>query len=115
MNYGERLASYERRGFRPDAAAVNVLIEAALQALFSHFPEQFVFFGGSSLVLFYGSQRHSADLDLWLNASPPNHDQLVAVLRPNLTEAAEALGYSTLSIEPSAVLGEVRCNTSLHH
>ena len=107
MNIGQRLASYLDRGFRPEAAAVNVPIEAALQALFSQFPEHFVFFGGSSLVLFYGSQRHSADLDLWLKSEPPNHQELIAAVQPNLEEAAEALGYSALSIETATPLGDV--------
>jgi hypothetical protein len=90
MNYGDRLAYYQDRGFRPDAAAINVFI------------------GGASLVLFYGSQRHSADLDLWLNsAQAPRHEDIIAVLQPNLTEAAEALGYSTLSIQTATPLGEV--------
>jgi predicted nucleotidyltransferase component of viral defense system len=64
MNIAERLARYEERGFSRENAAVNVLIEEALQVLFSSFPDTFVFFGGASLVLFYASPRHSGDLDL---------------------------------------------------
>jgi len=107
MNYGERLTHYEERGFRHHAAAINVLIEAALEALFSHFHEQFVFFGGSSLVLFYGSQRHSSDLDLWLKSEPPNPQEFIAILQPVLTEAAEALGYSDLAIQTETPRGDV--------
>jgi hypothetical protein len=107
MNYGQRLASYEGRGFRSDAAATNVLIEAALEALFSHFPERFVFIGGASLVLFYGSQRHSADLDLWLSAEAPGQEEIIAVLQPVLKEVAEALGYPNMSVGAVAPLGDV--------
>jgi hypothetical protein len=108
MDYSERLASYEERGFRSDAAAVNVLIEVTLQALFSHFPEQFVFIGGASLVLFYGSKRHSADLDLWLaSAQAPRHEELLAVIQPSLTDAAQALRHSSVSIKTATPLGEV--------
>ena len=108
MNYGERLATYEDRGFRSDAAGVNVLIEAALQALFSRFREQFVFIGGASLVLFYGSQRHSADLDLWLaSKQAPSDEEVIAVIQPGLTEAAQALRYGSLSVKTANQLGEV--------
>ena len=64
MNIAERLAKYEERGFGREIAAVNVLLEETLQILFASFPDSFVFFGGASLVLFYGSPRHSGDLDL---------------------------------------------------
>jgi len=108
MNYGERRATYEIRGFRPDAAAVNVLIEVALEALFSTFPEQFVFIGGASLVLFYGSQRHSADLDLWLNSGEaPTPEDICAALQPRVSEASEALGYSRISITSATPFGDV--------
>lgn len=108
MNIAGRLARYEDRGFRREAAAVNVLIEAALQALFSRFSHLFVFFGGASLVLFYGSQRHSADLDLWLSPTePPNQQEIISVLQSPLEEVAGALGFSGLTIEPVTPLGEV--------
>ncbi len=67
MNIAARLARFEDRGFNRETAAVNVLLEQALQALLSAFPDTFVFFGGASLVLFYGSPRHSGDLDLLIS------------------------------------------------
>lgn len=63
MNIAGRLAKYEERSFTRGTAAVNVLLEEVLQILFSSFPDTFVFFGGASLVLFYGSPRHSA---IWI-------------------------------------------------
>lgn len=79
MNIAARLAKYEMRGFARETAAVNVLLEEALQALFLNFPNTFVFFGGASLVLFYGSPRHSGDLDLLLcAATPPSADRFNA-------------------------------------
>jgi hypothetical protein len=108
MNIGERRTQYETRGFRRESAAVNVLIEAALQALFAQFPDRFVFIGGASLVLFYGSQRHSADLDLWLNPTErPNQQEIIAVVQSPLKEVAEALGLPGLTVEAAAPLGEV--------
>jgi predicted nucleotidyltransferase component of viral defense system len=107
MNIAERLAKYEQRGFSCETAAVNVLLEEALQVLFSSFPDTFVFFGGASLVLFYGSPRHSGDLDLLVNAEvPPSVDQLRQVLERPLRAAAETLGILELGIEPTRTTGE---------
>ena len=64
MDIASRVAKYEERGFTPERAQVNVLMEAAAFAIFRDFPEAFVLFGGASLVLFHESMRHSADLDL---------------------------------------------------
>lgn len=67
----ERLEVYKGRGFPSETAAVLVLIEEALHTLFSVFPDTFVLFGGATLVLFYGSQRHSADIDLLVDSERP--------------------------------------------
>src|ERR1039458_2618641 len=100
MNIAGRLSAYEKRGFSRETAAVNVLLEEALQVLFSSFPDTFVFFGGASLVLFYGSPRHSGDLDLLVSAeAPPSVDQLTQVLEQPLRAAAETLGILELGIE----------------
>jgi len=45
MNIAARLARFEDRGFSRETAAVNVLLEQALQVLLSAFPDTFVFFG----------------------------------------------------------------------
>lgn len=86
--------SNEQRGFSRETAAVNVLLEETLQILFSSFPDTFVFFGGASLVLFYGSPRHSGDLDLLINTeTPPSADELQKVLEQPLRAAAETLAF----------------------
>ncbi len=64
MTLAERLKNFQDRGFRAETAAVLVLIEEALHSLFASFRDTFVLFGGATLVLFYGSQRHSGDIDL---------------------------------------------------
>jgi predicted nucleotidyltransferase component of viral defense system len=90
MNIAERVEHYEKRGFARETAAVNVLLEEALQILLSSFPDTFIFFGGASLVLFYGSPRHSGDLDLLVSADkPPNADELQRALEQPLREASE--------------------------
>ena len=107
MNIAERLAKYEQRGFSREIAAVSVLLEEALQILFSSFPDTFIFFGGASLVLFYGSPRHSGDLDLLISAeTPPSADKLRSVLEQPLRAAAEALGFAAPTIEPARTTGE---------
>lgn len=107
MNIAERLTKYEQRGFSRETAAINVLLEEALQVLFSSFPDTFVFFGGASLVLFYGSPRHSGDLDLLVSTeTPPSVDQLRQVLEQPLRAAAETLGILELGIEPARTTGE---------
>jgi hypothetical protein len=107
MNIAERLATYEKRGFARETAAVNVLIEEALEILLSSFPDTFIFFGGASLVLFYGSPRHSGDLDLLVSAeSPPSADELQQVLEQPLRAAGETLGFPELTIEPARTAGE---------
>lgn len=99
MNLAERVAKYEERGFDRDTASINVLLEEALQVLFVKFPQAFVFFGGASLVLFYGSSRHSGDLDLLVNTeNPPSAALLSEALTKPLNETGEALGFAAVSI-----------------
>src|SRR5271165_2047865 len=107
MNIAERLANYEKRGFGSETAAVNVLLEETLQILLSSFPDTFIFFGGASLVLFYGSPRHSGDLDLLVSAeTPPGADELQRSLEQPLRAAGGTLGFSELTIEPARAAGE---------
>lgn len=107
MNIAQRLATYEERGFPLETAAVIVLLEEALQVLLSTFPDTFIFIGGASLVLFYGSPRHSGDLDLLVIAdTPPSADELRRLLEQPLRVAGETLGFSELTIEPARTAGE---------
>lgn len=107
MNIAERLANYEKRGFGSETAAVNVLLEETLQILLSSFPDTFIFFGGASLVLFYGSPRHSGDLDLLVSAeTPPGADELQRSLEQPLRAVGGTLGFSELTIEPARAAGE---------
>ena len=78
MTLAERLKNFEDRGFRAETAAVLVLIEEALHSLFTSFADTFVLFGGATLVLFYGSQRHSGDIDLLPNCDEiPNAETMI--------------------------------------
>jgi hypothetical protein len=107
MNIAERVEQYEKRGFARETAAVNVLLEEARQILLSSFPDTFIFFGGASLVLFYGSPRHSGDLDLLVIAEkPPNADELQRALQQPFRAATETLGFSQMTIEPVRSIGE---------
>src|SRR5260221_5108164 len=71
MNLQARIDRYKERGFQQVEAEILVLIEESAAALFTAFPEQFILFGGATLVLFYESPRLSRDLDLL--ASPCLH------------------------------------------
>ena len=107
MNIAARQAKYEDRGFSRETAAINVLLEETLSILFLAFPDTFVLFGGASLVLFYDSPRHSGDLDLLTTVdAPPSAIEIEAALRRPLSEAAETLGFSDLTIEPARAAGE---------
>jgi hypothetical protein len=78
MTLAERLKNFEDRGSRAQTAAVLVLIEETLHSLFTSFPDTFVLFGGATLVLFYGSQRHSGDIDLLPNCDDtPNAEAII--------------------------------------
>ena len=76
-----------------------VLIEEALHSLFTSFADTFVLFGGATLVLFYGSQRHSGDIDLLPNCDEiPNAETMIDSISPALGEVAQALGLAPLAI-----------------
>jgi Nucleotidyl transferase AbiEii toxin, Type IV TA system len=78
MTIAERLKNFEDRRFRAETAAVLVLIGEALHSLFTSFADTFVLFGGATLVLFYGSQRHSGDIDLLPNCDEiPNAETMI--------------------------------------
>jgi hypothetical protein len=99
MTLAERLKNFEDRGFRAETTAVLVLIEEALHSLFTSFPDTFVLFGGATLVLFYGSQRHSGDIDLLPNCDePPKAERIIDSISPALGEVAQALALAPLAI-----------------
>lgn len=59
--------------------------------------------GGASLVLFYGSQRHSADIDLLPDSEEiPKPDRIIECISPTLGEVAQALGLAPLTIRAIA-------------
>jgi hypothetical protein len=106
MNIAERLAKYQERAFSRETAIVNVLLEEAVAVLFAMFPKAFVFVGGASLVLFYGSSRHSADLDLIVSAGEiPSADELRRVLAPALGQVAQLLGLPPVEFDTLAPTG----------
>jgi hypothetical protein len=95
MTLAERLKNFEDRGFRAETAAVLVLIEEAVHSLFTSFTDTFVLFGGATLVLFYGSQRHSGDIDLLPNCDEtPKAERIIDSISPALGEVAQAFGLA---------------------
>lgn len=106
MNLRDRATHYQRRGFRPQSATVNALLEEALQLLFTAYPDAFVFFGGASLVLFYESPRLSADLDLLVLLDLlPTPEQLIQVLEAPLAEAAALVRLPDVKVR-AAIVGD---------
>src|SRR5215469_204455 len=111
MNIAKQLANYEAKGFTPDRARINVLMEGAATAIFRDFPEAFVLFGGATLVLYHDSVRHSADLDLLSRTSePPSKEAVLKSLEEDLPSLAEAMGIGRLQFEldeSSALVGKI--------
>lgn len=86
-----------QRTWLPAEAEILVLIEESAAALFTAFPDQFILFGGATLVLFYESPRLSRDLDLL--ASPtqiPRPEEIEDVVRSRIQSIAETLGLGQL-------------------
>src|SRR5712691_9918669 len=97
MNLQARTDRYRERGFQQVEAEILVLIEESAAALFTAFPDQFILFGGATLVLFYESPRLSRDLDLL--ASPtqiPRPEEIKDVVRSSIQSIAETLGLGQL-------------------
>jgi hypothetical protein len=97
MNLQARIDVYRERGFQELEAEILVLIEESAAALFTAFPDQFILFGGATLVLFYESPRLSRDLDLL--ASPtqiPRPEEIEDVVRSSIQSIAETLGLGQL-------------------
>ena len=97
MNLQARIDRYRERGFQQVEAEILVLIEESAAALFTAFPDQFILFGGATLVLFYDSPRLSRDLDLL--ASPtqiPRPEKIEDVVRSSIQLIAETFGLGPL-------------------
>lgn len=103
MNLQDRVDHYKKRNFQDLEAEILVLIEEAAAAIFASFPDHFVLFGGSTLVLFHGSPRLSRDLDLLASQSKlPSSDQIDAVVRSTLQPIAETFGLGQLDFRKDA-------------
>jgi hypothetical protein len=97
MNLQARVDRYRDRGFPEAEAEILVLIEESAVALFNAFPDQFILFGGVTLVLFHDSPRLSRDLDLL--ASPgqlTESAEIQKVVRSAIQPLAETFGLGQL-------------------
>src|SRR5260370_2599291 len=97
MNLQARIDRYKERGFQQVEAEILVLIEETAAALFTAFPDQFILFGGATLVLFYESPRLSRDLDLLASLTQIRMpEEIEDVVRSSIQSIAEALGLGQL-------------------
>jgi hypothetical protein len=104
MNIEDRVRRYTKRGFQKAEAETLVLIEESAVAIFKSFPENFVLFGGSALVLFHGSPRLSRDLDLLTStATLPIADEIQAVVRSGIQPLADVFGLGQLEFRTDTV------------
>lgn len=116
MNLAAQIAAYRQRGFTGEQAEVITMMRVAAGVLFRDFPDSFLLFGGATLLLFYDSVRHSADLDLHPRADKlPTSEDLRASLATGLASAADALTFGPLHIEASGnkILVKQRDNSLL--
>ncbi len=103
MNIANEIARYEAKGFTKAQAELQTLIKQAALTLFSDFPENFVLVGGATLILFFGSVRHSADLDLLSRTDKlPLAGDVIASLERGLAPVAEVLAFVPIGIETEA-------------
>ena len=98
MNLQARIDRYRERGFQQVEAEILVLIEESAAALFTAFPDQFILFGGTALVLFYESPRLSRDLDLLASSTriPRRPEEIEDIVRSSIQPIAETLGLGQL-------------------
>jgi Nucleotidyl transferase AbiEii toxin, Type IV TA system len=101
MDIAKQIAKYESKGFNREQAEVNTLMESAAFIIFRDFPDAFLLFGGATLVLYHGSLRHSADLDL-LSRGPES---------PTQGEVITSLERELVSVARLMELGEIRFET----
>jgi Nucleotidyl transferase AbiEii toxin, Type IV TA system len=101
MNLQERLGKYLERDFSPDQAETLVLMEEAAIALFAALPEQFVMFGGATLVLFRNSPRLSKDIDLLARVDHlPSPEEFQNALEKRVQEVAGIFGLGPVTFAP---------------
>jgi hypothetical protein len=107
MTIAARVAKYEDKGFTRERAEINALMEDAAFCIFRDFPDAFVLFGGATLVLYHGSVRHSADLDLLpRGGSTPRPEAVVACLQRDLKPTATILQLGDLTFDIVASTGQ---------
>jgi hypothetical protein len=103
MSLQDRVDHHKKRDFQELEAEILVLIEEAAATIFASFPDHFVLFGGSTLVLFHGSPRLSRGLDLLASSSKlPSSDSVEAVVRSTLQPIAETFGLGQLEFRKDA-------------
>jgi Nucleotidyl transferase AbiEii toxin, Type IV TA system len=101
MNLVERLGKYLERDFSLDQAQTLVLMEEAAIALFAALPEQFVMFGGATLVLFRNSPRLSKDIDLLARVDHlPSPEEFQNALEERVQEVAGIFGLGPVTFAP---------------
>lgn len=106
VNLASCIASFKERGFPPEQAELLALMSVATGVLFQDFPDSFLLFGGSSLVFFHQSVRHSADIDLLARTEqPPTQEDIRESLERGLSPTAEALHLTPLQFEANAGTG----------
>lgn len=99
MTLEEQLEALRVKGFAKDQAEVIVVMREAAIVIFSVFPDSFILIGGASLVLFEGSVRHSADLDLFPREELPTAGQFIAELSKGLKPLAGLMNIQELRID----------------
>lgn len=100
MTLQDRIDKYSERGFQELEAEIVVLMEESAVALFASFPDQFILFGGATLVLFHESPRLSRDLDLLASLGPlPKTEDVQAVVRSKIQPLAEIFGLGQLDFQ----------------
>jgi hypothetical protein len=100
MNLQARIDRYTGRGFQDFESEILVLIEESAVALFTSFPNHFILFGGTALVLFHESPRLSRDLDLLASPGPlPKAEDVQSVVRARIQPLAEIFGLGQLEFQ----------------
>ena len=95
-----RIERYTKRGFQQTEGEILVLLEDCASGLFSAFPERFVLFGGTTLVLFYDSPRLSRDLDLLAKTEElPQVSDLKKTIEVSIQPLAETFGLGKLECQ----------------
>jgi hypothetical protein len=75
-------------------------MEEAAIVLFESFPDNFLLFGGATLILFHGSPRLSADLDLLSRKEKlPSAAELRAAVEERITQVTQAFGLGNPAFE----------------